>query len=186
MDIANLSTEELRTLKQQITKELSKRHKALEDEKCNCWTCHHCFYDENAHTSFPKGNRGEYKCMAWGKKGKIIPTKHKAPVWCPTKNGQYEPTVADVFNSLPNKEKETMCKEIAAAMTIGEIWESIDYTYRTILDGYIEKIGNKEFVSESTIRTVRHLLDNVLSEEQKRVVYFKVGKACEKWKGKGE
>ena len=84
IDITTLSTEELRTLKQQITEELSKRHKAQEEEKCSCWTCGHCFYDENAHKTWPHwSNRGAYKCMAWSKKGRIIPTKHKAPVWCP-------------------------------------------------------------------------------------------------------
>lgn len=76
IDITNLSTEELRTLKQQITEELSKRHKAQEEEKCSCWTCHHCFYDENAHKSYPKSSdyRGDYKCMAWSKKDHIITT----------------------------------------------------------------------------------------------------------------
>ena len=88
-----MSTEYLRAFKKEIEQELSRRHKAKEDEKCNCWTCGHCFYDENAHTSLPRGfgfNRGGYKCMAYGKKGKIIPTKHKAPCWCPIGKGDEE------------------------------------------------------------------------------------------------
>lgn len=82
IDITKLSTEELRTLKQQITEELSKRHKAQEEEKCSCWTCGHCFYDENAHPTY-RSHKGGYKCMAWSKKGRLIFTKHKAPIWCP-------------------------------------------------------------------------------------------------------
>lgn len=89
--IKDLSTEELRRLKKQITEELSKRHKAKEDEKCNCWTCGHCFYDSNAHINWPRwSDRGDYKCMACSKHGKIIPTKHKAPAWCPKKKGDKE------------------------------------------------------------------------------------------------
>jgi hypothetical protein len=82
-----LSTEELRTLKQQITEELSKRHKAQEEEKCSCWACGHCFYDENAHPTY-RWNKGDYKCMAYSKRGRIIFTKHKAPCWCPIKKGE--------------------------------------------------------------------------------------------------
>lgn len=183
IDVSRMTVEELRKLKKDVEKELSRRHKEKEDEKCSCWTCHHCFFDKNAHKSYPKSSdyRGDYKCMAWSKKGRIIPTKHKAPVWCPK-----EPTVADVFNSLPEKEKEKMCKEIATAITVGEVWESIDYEYRKILSAFIEKVGNKEEVNESTERSIRNLLDNVLTKDQKRVVYFMVGKACEKWKEKGE
>ncbi len=80
------STADLRELKKRIEEELSKRHKAKEEEKCSCWTCGHCFYDENAHPSYRWG-KGGYKCMAWSKKGKIIPTKHKAPIWCPEGKG---------------------------------------------------------------------------------------------------
>lgn len=87
--LESMSTEDLRRLKKEIEAELSKRHKAKEEEKCSCWTCGHCFYNENAHTSY-KWNRGDYKCMAWGRHGKIIPTKHKAPSWCPIKKGRNE------------------------------------------------------------------------------------------------
>lgn len=85
IDVRQVSTKTLRDFKKAIEAELSKRHKAKEDEKCNCWTCHHCFYDDEAHISHRKGNRGGYKCMAWSKKGKIINTKHTAPCWCPKK-----------------------------------------------------------------------------------------------------
>ena len=88
IDITNLSTEELRKLKKEIEQELSKRHKAKEDEKCSCWTCGHCFYDKDAHSSYPRGCRGGFRCMAWNKKGRIIPTKHKAPSWCPVMKGE--------------------------------------------------------------------------------------------------
>lgn len=90
MDITNLSTEELRELKKQIANELSRRHKAQEDEKCNCWTCHHCFHDSEAHIARRKGNRDGFKCMAWSRRGRIISTKHKAPVWCPIRKGDEE------------------------------------------------------------------------------------------------
>jgi hypothetical protein len=94
MDIANLTTEELRSIKKQIEDELSKRHKANQDEKFVCWLCSDCFFDKDAHTSYPKGCRGGYRCMAWNKKGRIINTKHKAPAWCPKmkgdKNGVHE------------------------------------------------------------------------------------------------
>ena len=83
IDITKLSTVELRALKKEVDQELSRRHKAKEEEKCSCWTCHHCFYDEEAHPSYRKGNRGGYKCMKWSKKGRLIFTKHTAPVWCP-------------------------------------------------------------------------------------------------------
>lgn len=81
-----LTIEELRFLKKEITKELSRRHKLKQKEKRNCQSCDHCFYDENAHKTWPDwSNRGGYKCMAWSKNGRIIPTKHKAPSWCPMK-----------------------------------------------------------------------------------------------------
>ena len=86
LDITNISTEELRDIKKVIEAELSRRHKEKQEEKCNCWTCGHCFYDENAHTTY-RYDRGDYKCMAYGKKGRIIMTKHKAPAWCPIMKG---------------------------------------------------------------------------------------------------
>lgn len=89
LDVTKLSTEELRDLKKLISDELSKRHKAKEEEKCSCWTCGHCFYDEKAHITYRYG-RGDFKCMAYGKKGRIIPTKHKAPSWCPIGKGEKE------------------------------------------------------------------------------------------------
>ena len=86
LDITNISTEELRDIKKVIEAELSRRHKEKQEEKCNCWNCGHCFYDENAHTTY-RYDRGDYKCMAYGKKGRIIMTKHKAPAWCPIMKG---------------------------------------------------------------------------------------------------
>ena len=89
LDITNISSEELRDIKKVIEAELSRRHKEKQKEKCNCWTCGHCFYDKDAHISYPRSmDRGDYKCMAWGKKGRIIPTKHKAPTWCPVMKGE--------------------------------------------------------------------------------------------------
>ena len=86
IDVTTMSTEDLRRLKKDISEELSKRHKVKEEEKCNCWTCGHCFYDKKAHPSY-RYDQGAYKCMAYGKHGKIIPTKHKAPSWCPVMKG---------------------------------------------------------------------------------------------------
>ena len=89
MDIKEMTTEELRQLKKDISDELSRRHKAKEDEKCSCWTCHHCFYDKNAHPSYKNPDfRGGYRCLAWGDKGRNISTKYKAPAWCPVKKGE--------------------------------------------------------------------------------------------------
>ena len=88
IDVTTMSTEDLRRFKKDISEELSKRHKEKQEEKCNCWTCGHCFYDKDAHMSYPRWmDRGDYKCMAWGKKGRIIPTKHQAPSWCPVMKG---------------------------------------------------------------------------------------------------
>ena len=86
MEVTNLSTEELRELKKLISEELSRRHRAKEGEKCSCWKCNHCWYDENAHPT-RRWDKGGFKCMAWSKKGRLIPTKHTAPSWCPVKKG---------------------------------------------------------------------------------------------------
>lgn len=83
IDVARMTTEELRELKKQVSDELSRRHKEQEDEKCSCWACGHCFYDmNNAHPS-RRYDKGGYRCMAWSKRGRLISTKHKAPNWCP-------------------------------------------------------------------------------------------------------
>lgn len=91
IDVSGLSTETLRDFKKAVEAELSKRHKEKQEVKCSCWTCGHCFYDENAHITY-RWNRGDYKCMAYGKKGRIIPTKHKAPTWCPVMKGEINGT----------------------------------------------------------------------------------------------
>ena len=112
-EIKDISTWALRDLKKEIEAELSKRHKAKEDEKCCCWTCGHCFHDDNAHPS-RRLNRDGYKCMLWSNKGRIIETKHKAPSWCPLKSK--DATIGDIYDSLQQDEKNRIAYEIAKGL----------------------------------------------------------------------
>ena len=100
VNVQRMSTEALRSLKKEIEDELSIRHKHREDIKCSCWTCGHCYYDENAHPTYPRGRRGGYKCMEWSKHrtrhGRLIPTKYKAPSWCPKRVGEEGEVKEDV------------------------------------------------------------------------------------------
>lgn len=109
MKLEEMSTEQLREEKRKIEAELSKRHKAKEDEKCCCWTCGHCFHDDNAHPS-RRLNRDGYKCMLWSKKGRLIETKHKAPSWCPLKSKAEESGICnDCKNNLHRGDGTTYC-----------------------------------------------------------------------------
>lgn len=87
VNYTKLSTEQLRVIKKEIEEELSKRHKEREDLKRCCSGCEYHKYDENAHPTW-RYHKGAFKCVIYGRNGKIIPTKHVAPSWCP--KGQYD------------------------------------------------------------------------------------------------
>ena len=130
--VTHLTTEELRRLKKEIEAELSKRHKAKEDEKCNCWTCSHCWHDENAHPS-RRCDRDGFKCMAWSKKGRVIPTKHKAPSWCPK----------GFIDDFHRKQEDSVRAAAKSAQTIGDAYDSLPVIDKYLIAGVIN--GDIEF-----------------------------------------